>query len=145
MVANKVNISAYSGIAPTTNSSTRLIEGGPLYAKQEILQLLATSKEAVMPWTKKSIQDIQQLELDSKDLTELVIDALSIGSFRNSEWCQQSPQGPWAACDAYQFQRIEWVAAAYKEMQFEYYIKFALAKTGKLLLLVSCHLSQDRS
>ena len=54
------------------------------------------------------------------------------------------PSGPWAACDAYQLWHNEWVQAAYKEMCFEYYIKFAIGKSGKLLLLVSCHEPQDR-
>jgi len=36
---------------------------------------------------------------------------------------------------------VEWVATASKEMGVEYFVKFAVGKTGQLLLLVSCHLS----
>lgn len=64
------------------------------------------------------------------------------GQYVNSQWCVQKPTGPWAACDGYRLFRDEWVEYAHKEMRYEYYVKFAIGKTGKLLLLVSCHLSR---
>ncbi|PLY15334.1 MAG: hypothetical protein C0631_07640 [Sedimenticola sp.] len=70
--------------------------------------------------------------------------AVQSGRFRGAEWCVQHPNGPWAACDAYSFVRREWLAHAHREMSMEYYIKFAIAKTGKLLLVVSCHPPEDR-
>ncbi|MYA66563.1 MAG: hypothetical protein F4X09_04575 [Gammaproteobacteria bacterium] len=67
--------------------------------------------------------------------------AVSNGQFRGAEWCVQRDEGPWAACDAYTVIRQEWIAKAQKEMPFEYYVKFAIARTGSKVLLASCHLS----
>jgi len=36
--------------------------------------------------------------------------------------------------------RREWVSAVKKEMNMEYFVKFAIGKTGALVLVVSCHL-----
>ena len=60
--------------------------------------------------------------------------------YRDSEWCTNG-RNALAACDAYALRRVEWVAAAGKEMGVEYFVKFAVGKTGQLVLLVSCHLS----
>jgi hypothetical protein len=66
------------------------------------------------------------------------------GSFRGSEWCTSKPEGPLAACDAYAVQRAEWSQYAYKELQCRYYVKFCIGKTGKILLVASCHLEENR-
>ena len=52
--------------------------------------------------------------------------------------------GPWAACDAYVLVRTEHLPHLRKDMECEYYIKFAIGKTGTVLLLASCHLPEDR-
>jgi hypothetical protein len=54
---------------------------------------------------------------------------------------RQEASGPWAACDAYELKRRERCPVARKELEYTYYIKFAIGMTGKILLLVSCHLS----
>lgn len=141
MVRNSINLSAYDA-TPPVDGGERKIGSTPLYHRQEVLSLLADNDDAVHPWTRKCIRDMQFLSLDHKDVAQLVLEALSNGRFIRAEWCQQKPGGPWAACDAYVFTRKEWVHNAYKEMAFDYYIKFAISKTGKLLLLVSCHLSE---
>ncbi len=56
----------------------------------------------------------------------------------DSEWCTNG-FGVWAACDAYEVQRREWVKTANKEMNMVYFVKFAIGKTGALVLVVSCH------
>lgn len=144
MVNNKLNLSAYQGLPPTGEQEDRRISGGPLYAVGDVLTLLDQGEKALVPWTRKCKDDLMRLSLDVADAQELVRVALTRGNYRNSEWCVQKPTGPWAACDAYHFYRREWVQAAHKELDFPYFIKFAVGKTGKLLLLVSCHEPQDR-
>jgi len=79
------------------------------------------------------------MALDSEELFVLFTEALSKGRFIGSEWCQQQPTGPWAACDAYSLVRREWMSAARRELDMEYYIKFAIGISGTILLLASCH------
>ena len=43
------------------------------------------------------------------------------------------------ACDAYNLRRNEYVETADKTFRMKYFLKFALSKTSKLVLMVSCH------
>ena len=133
-------VSRYVGTLPETDRSDRKISDGPLYPAEEFLRLLET-EQTVVPWTKKCAADVQNLVLDGDDLTDLLREAVSGGRFTGSEWCRQTPNGPWAACDAYSLIRSEWMDVVRKEIRMEYYLKLAVGKTGKILLLVSCHLS----
>lgn len=143
MVNNAVNVSAYEGTPPASREEGRVhIDSGPLYDKSTVLALLDQGDEHTKLWTKKCIQDVQRLEFDIEDVRALLKQALLNGRYVNSEWCVQNPTGPWAACDSYCLVRAEWNDHAYKDMHYEYYVKFAINKAGKLLLLVSCHLSQ---
>lgn len=143
MVNNQLNVSAYQG-EPPVGSGSRKIPGGPLYAANRVLEVLDKGEESTRAWTRKCIGDLQKYALDGKDAVELLTEALQYGRYRDSEWCEQRPGGPWAACDAYTLVRKEWIPYAHKEFQIEYYIKFAIAKTGTVILLVSCHLPEDR-
>lgn len=118
----------------------RTIGCGPLYEAQEVL-LLITDKNAIRPSTSKCISDIQKLALENDDLASLLTRALKAGRYVNSVWCRVSSKAI-AACDAYVVSDKEWVEAAGKEIEYQYYLKFAIGSTGKLLLMVSCHLSQ---
>jgi hypothetical protein len=123
----------------------RKIAGGPLYPAQEVLALLTREQErAIVLWTRKCKSDVQKYELNLDELYVFLAEALRNGSYRGSEWCVQCPNGPWAACDVYSLVRNEWIKNAHKFMKMEYYLKFAVARSGQLLLLVSCHLSEDR-
>lgn len=144
MVNNFSNLSAYQGVPPSNQQTDRRIAGGPLYPKVEVQTLLDQGESILVPWTRKCKSDLQRLSWDRQDALILVQAALSGGRYHNSEWCQQQPSGPWAACDAYQLSRLEWIETAHKDMTIEYYVKFAIGKTRKLLLLVSCHQPQDR-
>lgn len=145
-MVNNVIVSRYTGTLPLSRKKADLkIPGGPIYNTQEVLSLLDTNgRSALRPWTRKCIDDLQKYSLDTDDVEGLLRAALRTGKFLGSEWCEQQPRGPWAACDAYRTFRREWIKAADKEMDVEYYIKFAIGKTGQLLLLVSCHLPEDR-
>jgi len=140
MVSDTI-ISRFTGPLPASAAADRTILGGPLYPSAEVLELLKAGESAIRVWTRKCTADMQKLALDPDDLVELIGQAVSAGRFIGAEWCRQNPFGPWAACDAYSLIRQERMAAACRDMPMEYYLKFAIGKTGKILLLVSCHLS----
>ena len=85
---------------------------------------------------------MQNDNLDTEDALELITLALRQGKFLDSEWCEEKPSGPWAACDAYCVYRSERIEKARKDMSIEYFVKFAIAKTGILILIISCHPSR---
>lgn len=144
-MVNTVVVSEFAGDPPLAEGACREIAVGPLYPGAKILALLARSgSRAVRVWTKKCGTDLQKCSLDTEDLCELLATAVRSGRFCGAEWCVQRPNGPWAACDAYSVVRREWIAHAHKEFDVEYYLKFAIAKTGQLLLVASCHLPEDR-
>lgn len=145
MVNNRI-VSRYEGELPTGAHASREIAGGSLYPVDEILSILdAGGSDAIRTWTQKCIEDMQKWSLDDDDVHELIKIAVRGGRFIGSEWCQQNKNGPWAACDAYQVTRNEWLANARKYMDIDYYLKFAIGKLGNLLLVVSCHPTEDRS
>lgn len=142
MVSRITVVSRFNTNPPLSEEpSNRVIAGGPLYAPSEVLQVLMLSN-CVSAWTKKCVSDLQNWEFDENDVRSLVQDAIEQQNYRGSEWCEQKPTGPWAACDVYVLSRKEWIETIQKEMYLEYYIKFAIAKTGTVLLLVSCHLTE---
>lgn len=144
-MVNNMIVSRYAEAPQNFQANNRAIHGGPLYAGEEVLALIRDVEgQPIIPWTRKCIEDIQNLVLSELDLNELIQIAVTTGTFRGSEWCQRQAAGPWAACDAYSLVRREWMARAYKEMDIDYYIKFAIAKTGKVVLVASCHLHEDR-
>lgn len=141
MVSVKV-VSRYNSNFPGVGATARAIPGGPLYPKNEVLALLdRLGTCGVSLWTRKCTEDIQKLALDLDEVVEIVSEALRCGRYISSEWCEQQPTGPWAACDAYELKRRERCPVAKKELEYIYYIKFAIGMAGKILLLVSCHLS----
>lgn len=133
------NISAYSDQPPADGApeSKRIIKTGPIYPTADVLEVLSAGR--TIPWTRKCTRDLQNLAFDDDDIKILVKAALQEGRYLNSQWCVQTPTGPWAACDAYKLSRDEWNDYAYKDLRVDYYLKFAIGKTGKILLLVSVH------
>ncbi|MYL28156.1 MULTISPECIES: hypothetical protein [Halomonadaceae] len=141
MVNAKV-VSRFQG-APTRENGG-LIQEGPLYPVDEVCQLLDSKGEnGVVLWTRDCLRDAQNDGLDCALVADLLRTAVKHGRYKNSQWCEQKPDGPWAACDAYTVICREWIENAGKEMDFEYYLKFAINKHGKCLLVVSCHTSRD--
>ena len=138
MVSKKI-VSLYDAKLPEVGER-REIRGGPLYHKDHVLQLL-TEQENIVLWTRKCAEDLQYWKIELEDVAELIKTGLDKGTFLGSQWCEQKKSGPWAACDAYRISRWEWSDMFHKGISVEYYIKFAINRTGKLLLIVSCHLS----
>ena len=144
MVSVKI-VSRYNENPPSTERTDLKIPSGPLYPAEEVIALLESRGSAgVSLWTRKCINDLQKYEWDTEDAAELITTALQHGRFIGAEWCTQKEDGPWVAADAYAVSRREWVAYAHREMNIEYYVKFAISKTGQILLLISCHLSENR-
>ena len=141
MVNIMVNVSAYAGMPPGEGEPLE-IQGGPIYEPGAILAILGKGSPSAHAWTRKCIQDVQQLGFDDADLCTLLADAINKGRYSKSMWCVQKPTGPWAACDAYLLERREWNNYAHKELSIEYYVKFAIAKSGQVLLIISCHLQR---
>lgn len=134
MVNNRV-VSAYVTSLPEEGRSLK-IAGGPLYALGQV-QWLTHRENSVVFWTRDCRHNVQSLAWSKDDVAEL-IQQLAGRHYRDSEWCENG-QGAWAACDAYAMKRSEWIEAARKEMTVEYFLKFAISKTGSLVLMVSCH------
>ncbi len=145
MVNARLNLSAHAGEPPSSAEANHAIPGGPLYVVADVLTLVACDGSQLTPWTKKCIKDMRdKLNIDHDGAAKLVRDVITGGKYRNSEWCQGKTDYVWAACDAYAFKRKEWNQNAHKEFEVEYFVKFAIGCNGKLLLLVSCHLAEDR-
>lgn len=137
MINNKINVSRFDGIIPCSSSPDRSIPGGPLYPRDEVLLLSQANK--IELWSVGSIRDAEKWELDQDSIAGLITSAMQAGAFKSSEWCLQGSFGPWAACDVYIVTRFEWYQYAYKDIATEYYLKFAISKTGRMLLTVSNH------
>lgn len=121
--------------------SNRRITGGPLYAVSDVVAV--SSAQTLRVATRKAVSNIRELPLSYEELTQLIQRAVQGGRYRNSEWCELGRTDTtvsWAACDAYTLKVDEWNEAAGKFFPTEYYLKFAIGKTGLMLLVVSCHL-----
>lgn len=134
------NLSAYDGEAPPPGNN-RKISGGPLYVLAEI-QAISAQAGAVVFWTRNCIRDVANLGLDTDDVGELLRELVA-DDYRDSEWCENGKAG-WVAADAYTLRRQEFIEVTGKWMSIEYYLKFAMGKTGKLVLMVSCHPPRQR-
>lgn len=136
-MVSRTNVSRYAGAPPEHGDHDRTIAGGPLYSTADVLAAL--QDKGLVLWTQRSIRKAQELGLDADDVADLLRSALQQGRYKNSEWCQQKPDGLWAASDVYLLTRHEWNDRAFRELPAHYYLKFALAKSGRLVLTVSCH------
>ncbi len=136
MISKLRNVSAYKG-SPPEEGGDRRIAGGRLYAPDDLAALAGEGQ--VTLWSAGAIRDAAKWSLDVADVARLIECAVRQGRYRGSEWCIQKPNGPWAACDAYTVTVEEWLETARRNMPVTYYLKFCIAKTGCLLLLVSNH------
>jgi len=137
-MVSSIIVSQYTGELPKSERD-RKIKGlkGPLYDSANVLKILENKQP--IAWSNGCILDMQKWSFDADDLEELTRYAINHGQYIGSEWCTNKPNGASAACDSYRFTRREWNENAYKEMSFDYYVKVAIGKTGKVLLLASCH------
>lgn len=112
------------------DSENRKISEGPLYPATEVIELLKSS-DAINVVTRKASNDAQNLAWDADDLALYLARAVVNGRYLGSEWAWIKSDVSCAACDAYRL----------NDGDLSYYFKFAIGKTGALILIVSCHLS----
>lgn len=129
-------VSKYKSNFPTGNSSLKIVGNTPLYSLASILE----SSQTAIPWTRKCRNDALNLGFDNQKLFELLKHAVTTGLFKGSEWCEDRPDGNWAACDSYAVRRNEFNYETDTYVLCHYYVKFCIADTGQALLTVSCHL-----
>jgi hypothetical protein len=115
-----------------------MISNGPLYSSDVVLAILKNGVVGTSLFTEDSRFDVASESWSLKDVVKLVEEALRHGSYKNSQWCRQGITDedvvPCAPCDAYE------VRFAHETKGLtNYYVKFAVSKTGKLLLIFSCH------
>lgn len=136
-MVNTYITSRYSDSPPDKITGRVKIAGGPLYPADEVIQILDDSLPILA--TRKCTKDAENLCLDLEDIGHLIKEAVRHGQYIDSEWCEHKAGGPIAACDAYRLRRMEWNEATHKELECSYYLKFAIAITGKIVITVSCH------
>lgn len=132
-----VVVSEYSRSPPGDGQGRVKIANGPLYDLAQAQKLVAAGR--LNTWTDRCDKTVYELFAGDLALVADLLGHLRPADYRDSEWCTNG-HNAWAACDAYALRRVEWVATAGKDMSVEYFVKFAVGKTGQLVLLVSCHL-----
>lgn len=144
-MVNNINVSLYAG-DPPGEGQDREILGGPLYSIDDVLDIVTKHlgrANTLKAWTRKAVIDLQDLKLSLTDVAVLLSTHLSSARYIRSEWCENgkvvTDRKYWVACDAYSIKRTEYNEYAGREMEVEYYFKFGIIGTGKLILIVSCH------
>ena len=130
-------LSEYSLNPPEDGQGRVKIANGPLYELQ-LVQTLARDESRINAWTEKCRKDVRKwFDDDLERVGELVL-SLRPRDYIDSEWCENG-RGAIAACDAYSVSVVETAPATGCPMRMDYFLKFALSKTGALVLIVSCH------
>lgn len=138
MMVKAIVLSEYSSNPPQVLGTGRIkIDDGPLYDLERI-QNLVNDESQLLAWTEKCRKDIRKLFDDDLSQVADLIRCLKTTDYLDSEWCENG-RGALAACDAYSTRRLEVMPTTGKSMRVEYFLKFAIGKTGKLVLTVSCH------
>lgn len=133
-----VVVSEYSSKPPEVLGTGRIkIAGGPCYELTRV-QALIQDENQLMAWTEKCRKDVHKwFDADLQRVAELVW-CLRASDYIDSEWCENG-KGAIAACDAYRVCGIETAPATGQILRMEYFLKFAVSKTGTVMLMVSCH------
>jgi len=131
-------LSEYSSNPPEALGTGRIkIASGPLYELARV-QKLVQEEEKLKAWTEKCRRDVRKWFDDDLAKVASLIGALKTTDYIDSEWCENG-NGAVAACDAYSIHCVETAPATGQALQMEYFLKFAVSKTGALVLMVSCH------
>lgn len=133
------NVSQFPGRLPdkVASGGDRRISDSPIYDTAELVTL--AEAENVQLWSTGARRDAAKWSLDIPDISRLIVAAIQRGRFLGVEWCEAGRGGPWAACEAWVITQREWVETAGKYMDITYYLKFAISRTGSILLMASNH------
>lgn len=129
-------VSEYSSDPPTDTGRVK-IDVGPLYDLKRV-QALLQGESRLQAWTEKCRKDVRKWFDDDWQRISGLIGSLRSADYIDSEWCENG-RGAIAACDAYSCHLMETAPATGQPLRMEYFVKFAVSKTGTLVLLVSCH------
>lgn len=114
-------------------AGARAVTPSPLYSAHDVCTVLDFG-QSVKLWTKDANQDVfWTLGWDLAKVAEVIREAVKGGRLISSEWCEQKPDGPCAPCDAYEVVR--------SKSPKKVYVKFAIARSGMEVLVISCHKS----
>lgn len=138
MMVVKTILSEYSLHPPEQAGRVKIDTVAPLYDLARV-QALAADENQLFLWTAKCRRDVLNLFDSDLGLVAELLQGLRPSDYRDSEWCENG-KGALAACDAYGIRRRETIPATGQTLTVDYYVKFAIGKTGRLVLLVSCHL-----
>lgn len=141
-MVRKVVLSQYTSDPPEEAERTK-IPGGPLYALGAVAAL--AEQLQILLWTTRCIAKVRDLyelmrhEYDSElEMVARLLTSLHTARYIDSEWCDNG-KGGLAACDAYEVRVEETLATTGRTQKTAYFIKFALSKTGQIVLVASCH------
>ena len=150
-MVNLVTVSEYCECAPTEHwgvERLKIPRSESIYKLARVVELAkehlnAEDLEVVIPWTRNSISDATRLhasyceefDTDAHFVAMLLTELETKGEYIDSEWCCNDKKLV-AACDAYRLTRAE-RAHNGKVYVMEYYLKFAIAKSGNVILTVS--------
>jgi hypothetical protein len=144
-VVNRFNASRWSEPVPSDETletpEGRKIAEKALYPDEEILALAEKGGASIRLWTSGCQKDVAALMWDSDDVAELVKHTIAHGKRLKPVWCVQAPTGPAAACDSFKVYRTE-VGNDGVRRVMEYYVKLAIALSGQVLLIISCHTTE---
>ena len=129
-------VSEYSSNPPTETGRVKIAEG-PLYDLRRV-QALIQGENQLQAWTEKCRKDVRKWFEDDWQRMTVLIGSLKNADYIDSEWCENG-KGAIAACDAYCCYLIEVAPATGQPLRMEYFVKFAVSKTGSVVLMVSCH------
>lgn len=129
-------LSEYSLNHPEAEVGRVKIGCGPLYDLVRVQAMASNSQLAA--WTEKCRKDVHKwFDGDLERVADLLL-SLQPKDYIDSEWCENG-KGAIAACDAYSLNVTETAPATGQPVRMEYFVKFAVSKTGALVLIVSCH------
>ncbi|THB63506.1 MAG: hypothetical protein D6B27_12110 [Gammaproteobacteria bacterium] len=136
-------VSKYTESPPLSNKATdkeRFIRnsGNPIYSKDEVIEAIRSNAK-IAPYTERCINNLSILNLEIKDMPELLMKVVNSGEHINSQWCLNTKGTTWAASDSYVYRYEHYIEHIHKYLPCEYYVKFAIGKTGNIILLVQIH------
>ncbi len=142
-MVSPVLLSRYTSDPPSEPGRVK-IAGGPLYGLDEV-KTLAERLEVVLV-TRRCMQSVRDLyegvrddyESDLAMVADLLLRLDVSGRYIDSEWCENG-SGALVACDAYEVCRDDMIHGTTRVIRTRYFVKFAIGKTGQILLVVSCH------
>ena len=145
-MVNRTNVSSWQGPVPTeadlAGQARGIKERKRLYDDADLLALANGGEANLRLWTSDAQRDVAARTWDAEEVLELVRHAIKSGTSHWPEWCVQSPDGPAAACDVFTVFRTEIGRADGVKRLMQYYLKLAISRSGKLLLIASCHTTE---